>query len=56
MLWLSLTHISAVATLDPEGNLIRPLAPLLEDWVGSHYRSVIAHFASLGQFIEAKIT
>jgi hypothetical protein len=55
MLWLNLKHLCAGATLDADGVLIAPTAPILKGWIGRHYRVVIAYYTKRGSFIEAKI-
>jgi hypothetical protein len=55
MLWLSVKHFTAGATLTYDGFLRPPLAPILKGWQNKHWRVVVAYYKDRQQLIEAKI-
>jgi hypothetical protein len=54
MIRLSSKRFTATATLDANGCLSYPMALILKDWRGKHYRAGIAYYTNKGQFIEAQ--
>lgn len=55
MLWLSVRHFCAGATLDDGGSLKQPCAPILRGWIGKHWGVVVGYYQERNQYVESRI-